>query len=204
MTTRTITTDATARRETDPELATVEVTVTGDGEKASGARALARDRAATIHDSLSTVSADQIRTVDIQVEDATEPFTPDIDAQYQATERLHVECVPETAEPVVVEVTDAGGTVQTVTFQVHDQIRRQLQDEALAAAMERAREKASRLAAVEGLAVSDVKSITTREVSTGMDSIVEEALEGSPDTDLSPPPITVSEAVEVVYELTAE
>jgi len=204
MTTRTITTDATARRETDPELATVEINVTGQGNEAADARALARDRAATIRDSLTAVSADQIRTVDIQVEDATEPFTADIDAQYQATERLHVECVPETTEQVVVEVTDAGGTVRSVEFQVHEQVRRQLQDEALAAAMERAREKASRLAAVEGLVVSDVQRITTTEVSTGMDSIVEEALEGSPDTDLSPAPIAVSEAVEVVYELTAE
>lgn len=204
MTIRTITVEATARRDAAPELARVEVTVTGAADEATDARALARDRAATVRDSVTPVSADRIRTVDIQIEDATEAFGPDIEAQYQATERLHVECVPETAETVVVDVTDAGGTVQTVQFQIHDSVREQLQDDALAAAMERTREKASRLAAVEGLVVSDVQNITTRDANAGMDSIVEEALERSPDTGLSPATVGVSERVEVVYELAAE
>jgi uncharacterized protein YggE len=205
MTTRTITTEATARRETTPELATVEANVKAEGPEATAALAQARDRTATIRDTVTAVSADHIQTVDLQVADATEPFGPDIDGQYQATGRLRLKCVPETAESVVVDVTDAGGTVETVQFQIHDQVRRQLQDEALTAAMERARQKAARLAAVEHLAVGDVQNVTTQHVdgATGMEQIVEDALDG-PDADLSPTPVTVSERVEVVYELTEE
>jgi uncharacterized protein YggE len=91
-----------------------------------------------------------------------------------------------------------------VPFQIHDQVRRQLQDDALTAAMERARQKAERLAAVENLVVGEIQSVTTQNVdgATGMDRIVEDALE-TPDADLSPAPIAVSQRVEVVCELTA-
>jgi uncharacterized protein YggE len=44
-------------------------------------------------------------------------------------------------------VTDAGGTVRGVEFELHEERRRALRDEALAAATERAREKADRVAA---------------------------------------------------------
>jgi uncharacterized protein YggE len=200
---RTITMDATVCRETTPELATVEAKVKAEGDRATAALAQARDRVATVRDSVTEVSADNIQTVDLQVADSTEPFGPDIDARYQATGRLRLTCVPETAESVVVDVTDAGGTVETVHFQIHDQVRRQLQDEALTAAMERARQKADRLAAVENLAVAQVQRVTAQDVdgATGMDRIVEDALD-APDADLSPTPIAVSERVEVVYELT--
>lgn len=202
MTRRTITTDATARRERDPELATVDAKATGEGEEAATARALARDRAATIRESVAAVPADRIQTVEMEVRETTDLFGEDSDAAYRATERFEIACVPETAEAVVVDVTDAGGTVQSVEFHVHDEVRRQLQDEALAAAMERARAKATQIAAAEGLAVAEVQSVTTREISTGMDSIVDDALSGPADDDFSPTPVSVSEGVEVVYELT--
>lgn len=205
MTNRTITTEATARRETTPELATVEANVKAEGGEATAALAQARDRTATIRDTVTEVSADHIQTVDLQVADATELFGPDIDARYQATGRLRLKCVPETVESVVAGVTDAGGMVETVQFQIHDQVRRQLQDDALTAAIERARQKAARLAAAEHLAVGDVQNVTTQDVdgATGMEQIVADALD-APDADLSPTPIAVSERVEVVYELTAE
>lgn len=204
MTPRTITTDAQARREAIPNLATVEARAVGDGDNASAARALAQDRADTIRDAVTVVSAEQISTTNIQVEHTSDVFGEDTDAEYRAKERLLIECVPETAEGVVVEVADAGGTVESVHFHLHEDIRRQLQDEALAAAMQRAREKAERIAAVEGAVVAEVQSVTTREVSTGMNSIVDEALSRPPDTDVAPEPVGVTEAVEAVFELTAE
>jgi len=204
MTSRTLTTDATARREATPDLATVEVTATGDGESAAVARSTARDRAATVRESVTAAPSDRVRTVDFQIEDASEAFAPDIDAGYRATERLRVDCVPETVERVVVDATDAGGTVRDVQFRIHEDVRRRLRDEALAAATNRAREKAERVAAAEGLVVDGVRDVTTGEVSSGMESIVDEALESSPDTDLHPAPVTVSGAVEVVYDLAEE
>jgi hypothetical protein len=70
--------------------------------------------------------------------------------------------------------------------------------------MERAREKAEQMAATEGLAVAEMQEATTREVSTGFDSIVDEALASGPDTDLHPTPITVSEGVKAVFEIDEE
>lgn len=201
---RTITVDATSRRDASPSLATVELTAIGEGESASNARERAHDRAATIGDSLTTASAEQIRTVDVRVEDSAELFEPETDAAYRATRRLHVECTPETAANVVAEATDAGGTVRGVEFHVHEDVRRELQDDALAAAMERARRKAERMAAVEGLRVAGVREVSTKHVDEGMESIVDDALAAGSDLDLQPTPITVAERVEVVYELAEE
>lgn len=204
MTAQTITTNATGRCEATPDLATVEAVAIGEGDSARYARITARDRASTIRESLASVSDDQISTTEIRIQETDEIFDPVTDAQFQATERLHVECVPETAESIVVEVTDAGGTVQSVQFEVYETVYRRLRQEALTAAMERAREKAECIARAEGLTVGEIRDATTREVSTGMEGIVDEALASNPETDLHPAPITVSEGVEVVYELTEE
>ena len=49
-----------------------------------------------------------------------------------------------------------------------------------------------------------MKEATTKDVSPGLDSIVDEALASSTEVDLHPAPITVSESVEVVYEVSEE
>ena len=204
MTARTITTSATAQRTETPDLATVEVTAIGEGDTVAAARTTARDRATTIRESVTAVSADQIQTVDLQIEDTDEMFDPVTDAAYQATERFHIDCVPETAEEVVVEVTDALGTIRNVQFYLHEEVHRRLQNEALTAAMERSREKADLIAATERLDVAGVQDVATKDASTGMESIVDEALASGCDTDLHPERISVSESVEVTYELTED
>jgi uncharacterized protein YggE len=204
MTARTITTSATAQRTETPNLATVEVTAIGEGDSVVAAQTTARDRTTTIRKSVNAVPADQIQTVDLQIEDTDEMFDLVTDAAYQATERLHIDCVPETAEEVVVEVTDANGTIPNVQFYLHEDVHRRLQNEALTAAMERSREKANLIAATEGLDVAGVQDVATKDASTGMESIVDEALASGSDTDLHPEPITVSESVEVTYELTED
>jgi uncharacterized protein YggE len=202
MTSRTITTDAIARCEAAPDLAIVEAVAIGEGESAGAARAIAKDRASTLRESVTDVSPDQVRAVDLQVQDTDEIFDPVTDAPFQATERLHIECLPETAEAVVVDVTNAGGQIQSVQFHLHENKHQELQNEAIRSAMERAREKAEQIASAEGLALAGIQEATTREVSTGLESIADEAFASGPDTNLHPTPITVSERVEVVYELT--
>jgi len=204
MTARTITTSATAQRTETPDLATVEVTAIGEGDSVVAARTTARDRTTKIRESVTAVSADQIQTVDLQIENTDEMWDPTTDTAYQATERLHIDCVPDTAEEVAVEVTDARGTIRNVQFYLHEDIHRKLQNEALTAAMERSREKAEQMAATEGLAVAGVQDVATTDGSTGMENIVDEALGSGSDTDLHPEPITVSESVEVTYELTED
>lgn len=199
----TVTTEAVSRREATPELATVEVAVVGEGETAATARERVRDRSATLRASLTetTVDADRVRRTELRVESTDQQFDSATDAAYEATERLVVDCVPETAEAVVVAATDAGGTVRTVDFHLGESVSRRLQDEALEAATGRAREKAERIAAAEGLTVAGVREVTTRDVPTGMNSIVDAALAHGPEMDLQPDPTTVAAAVEVVFEL---
>lgn len=204
MASRTITTDAIGRCEAVPNLATVNAVVVGEGETASAARATANDRAATLRESITDVAIDQIRTVDIQVQDTDEVFDPVTDAPFQATERLQVDCVPENAESVVIDVADAGGRVETVEFQLHEDSHQDLQNRAINSAMKRARQKAEHMAAAEGLTVAEIQEATTKEVSTGFESIVDEALASGPDAELHPAPMAVSERVEVKYTLQEE
>ncbi|USZ69166.1 SIMPL domain-containing protein [Halorussus salilacus] len=203
MTQPTITTDATARRDAPPDRAVIAVTAIGEGDSAAVARESARDRAATVRESLAedARSPDRIDTVELRVEDAAQAFDPDTDAPYRAVERLRIECHPEAASEVVVRATDAGATVRNVSFDLREDERRRLQDEALAGAMERAREKAERVAASEGLAVGGVLDVSTTDDDAGMSSIVDDALAGNGGDDLGPTPVVASETVEVVYEL---
>jgi uncharacterized protein YggE len=154
-----------------------------------------------IEDAVTAAPADRIQTVDVRVEDTEEVFAPDGDAQYQSTEKLHIACAAETAEEVVVEVSDAGGCVETIDFYVHEDVNQQLQEEALAEATEQARRKADRIAAAEGLSVSRVEEIRTGDESSEMGSIVDTALERYDADNFHPTPVTVSEAVTVTYAL---
>lgn len=165
---------------------------------------MAKERASTVRESITDVSTDQIRTVNLKVRESDEMFEPVTDALFQATERLHIDCVPKTTESVVVSVTNAGGRIQNVEFQLHEDTRRELQNEAICSAMVRAREKAEQIAAAEGLALVGVQEAATKEVSTGLESVVDEALAANPDTNFQPAPITVSAGVDVVYELSQE
>lgn len=201
MNARTITTNATGTGETTPDLATVEVNATGEGETATVARAAARDRVSAIRDSVETADPNRIRTVDFQVETSDEPFGPCTDAEYWARERLEIDCVPETAESIVIEATDAGGTVKSIEFDLHEDVYHELSDRALSEAMARAREKAERIAAAEDLVVGRVLDVTTTDTDTGMESLLDEAISSDPGTDIHPTPLEVVETVEVIYEL---
>lgn len=199
----TITTEATGSSEAVPELATVELLVTGGGKTAGDARGRLDDLSATLRASLTEtgIDADRIRRVDLQMEPTAEMFDPRTDAAYEATERLVVDCVAETAESVVLTASDAGGSVRDVGFHLGESVRRRLQDEALEAATVRAREKAERVAAAEGLTVAGVRELSTRDPSTGMNSLVDEAMDFGEDVAFNPSPVTVSATVEAVYEL---
>ncbi len=204
---QTLTTAATDDRTAVPERAVIEVMAIGEGESATTARRTARDRAETVRTALRGTDDDTVRiaTVELTVEDETALFEPDDSAPYQAVERLRVECLPEAVADLVVLATDAGGTVPDVAFELRDEVRRQLEADALAGAVERAREQAERMAAAHDLALDGVRSMTTIDDDCfGMSSIVDDALAAGAEADLSPEPITVSESVEVVYELADE
>jgi uncharacterized protein YggE len=199
MVSRTITIQASAREEAVPDLAQVEVKLVAPAEAAVDAQTRLRDRAATLRESVTTVSPDQIRTVNRRIEETSEVFEPATDAPVQATEHFHIDCLPETAADVIVEVADAGASVTDIQFHLHDDVRQDLQNDALRAAMTRARDKAEQMAAAEGLTVGNVQQAAIQD--TGMESIVDEALAMAPDKELQPDPIGVTQEVEVTYAL---
>jgi uncharacterized protein YggE len=201
MTDRTLTVQAAATREQTPDLATVELSAIGEGDSVAAARAASRDRAHIIENTVTAAPADRIKTVDVRVEDTEEAFSPDGDAQYQSTEKLHIACAAEMAEEVVVEVSDSGGRVQAIEFYVHEDVNQQLKEEALTEATERARRKADRIAVAEGLSVSGVEEIRTGEESSDMGNLVETALGRYEADNFYPAPVTVSESVTVTYAL---
>jgi uncharacterized protein YggE len=204
MSSKSITVEAVGRCESVPDSATIEALAIGESESANDARAIAKDRALTIQESITDISTDQIRTVEIQVQDTDEMFDPATDAPFQATERFNIDCLPTNAESVVMDITNADGQIQTIQFQLHGDTLRELQNKAINSAMKRAREKAEQMAAAEGFAVTEMQEATTKDVKTGFENLADEMLASSPDTDLHPSPLTVSEGVEAVYELSEE
>lgn len=201
MTDRTVTAEATGRRTETPDLATVEARAIAGADTASAARKSAQDLAVTIRSAQTTVDPDRVQTTEIRVKESTELFEPETDKRFQGIERLRIDCVPETAEAVVVDTLEACGTVQSVEFGFHKDVRERLQNEALDAAVARAREKAERLARAEESTVGRVRELMMTDERSGMDGLVEDALCDHDGPDLQPTPITISQSVEVVYEL---
>ena len=200
MQSQTVTVDAVGRSATAPDVALVEAYVTGPGDSASDARAIVADRAATLRESITAVTPEQVTTVEMQVQDTTKAFDAVADAPFEATERFQIECAPNQAETVVLDVASGGGQVQTVQFQLLETTRRSLRNDALDTAMDHAREKAERIAVAEDLTITTMHEVTMKDVSSGFESIADEALASSPDTDVHPAPVTVAERVEVVYQ----
>ena len=196
VTARTVTTTASATRAAAPDSATVAVTALGEGASAARARDRARNRAATIRTAIEATAEVTVETVDHRVTNSAATFEPETDAAFRAVEECHVRCEPAAVDTVVVEVTDSGGGVDHVQFALTDAARAELQEEAMTAAVDRARQKADRLAAAEGPA----QTITTKPARPGGEP-VDDAWESDPT--VHPAPISVTERVEVAYELVA-
>ncbi|WP_165857837.1 SIMPL domain-containing protein [Halonotius pteroides] len=198
--TGTVTATASATRAAAPDSATVAVTALGEAASAARARKRARNRAATVRTAIEATVEVGIETVDHRVTNSAVTFEPETDAAFRAVEEFHVRCEPDAVATVVVEATDGGGGVDHVQFALTDTARADLQAEAMTAAVDRARRKADRLAAADGLAVGAARSITTQPARPGNEP-VDDAWESDPS--VHPAPISVTERVEVEYELTA-
>ena len=198
--TGTVTATASATRAAAPDSATVAVTALGEAPSAARARKRACNRAATVQTAIEATVEVGVETVDHRVTNSATTFDPETDAAFRAVEEFHVRCEPEAVATVVVEATDGGGGVDHVQFALTDTTRADLQAEAMTAAVDRARRKADRLAAADGLAVGTARSITTKPARPG-----NEAVDGAWESDpaVHPAPISVTERVEVEYELIA-
>lgn len=191
-----VTVEASGRVTAHPNKAVVEFVAFGGGASAGGARRVSSDRATALREALSDVRTGEVRTVDIEVNDVNEMFDPEVDDDFLGRERMEVVCDPTTAEEVVLRVTDAGGRVESVQFQLHEEVRQEAENEA---AMANARRKAERVAAAESRTIQQLDEITVQGDPDGFDDIVDEALDG--DADLAPSPIPVTQTLTAEYLL---
>jgi len=200
----TITTTATGQAETLPDTARIELEIIAEADTAKAARQTVTDHEATLRDTLLTetsLSQDQIRATGFEVRHQEDQFEPSqTDPDYRAVKDIHVDIQPKHAGDIVVTATDAEASLRHVGFSITDSTRSNLEEQALANAVEKARGKSETLASAEGATVGTVLNLEAREPS-GMQTIVDDALEFGSDHDFQPNPISVSVEVEATYEL---
>ncbi|ELY45608.1 SIMPL domain-containing protein [Natronorubrum bangense] len=200
----TVTTIATGQADTLPDKTRIKLEIIAEGDTAEAARQAVADHEATLRETLLTetsLSLEQIRATGFEVRHREDQFDPSqTGSDYRAVKDVQVDTQPGHVGDIVVIATDAGASVASVGFSITDSTRGDLEKQALANAMEKAREQSETLASVEDATVGTVLNVETREPS-GMQTIVDDALEIGSDHDFQPSPISVSGEVEVTYEL---
>jgi uncharacterized protein YggE len=179
--------------------------VAGRDDVAEIAHERASNTEASLRAALSAadVPKDCIRRTDAQLEDRDNGFEIHTDdPEYRAEFSMVIDCVPEQASDIVDAVLDAGdgSGIERITFDVGDEERLRLGEQALDEAMSVARRKAEAIAAAEGLTVGDVLEVATDNMPSGMDSIVDDAL-GPSESGFHPNPVEIETSVEATFEL---
>ncbi|UIP00029.1 SIMPL domain-containing protein [Halobaculum sp. CBA1158] len=200
-----ITTDGTATVSAEPDLARITVAVEATAENASAAR--------------SAVAADVERLRSALTEAGYEPETvdfrlsPEYDHSrderelvgYRAAHTLTFETEPDDAGSAVDTAVDNGATrVQNVQFTLTDERRAELREEALADAVDDARDTATTVADAANRSVGTELSIAVGSagVSPYEPRVAYETVAAdSASTSFEPGSVTVSATVTVTYEL---
>ena len=202
----TVTVGASASVEAAPDLTVVRVAVEATAESAEEAR------------STVAAAAERMRAAlrDAGVPDenvSTEAFNvyPQYDYSdetrelvgYRAVHAYRVEVAPDRAGEVVDLAVGNGATsVYGVSFELSDQARQDLREEALTAAVENARADAETVAAASNASLGDVRSISTSDGGDGGPiPFAEDRGAGGASTVVEPGTVRVTASVTVVYDL---
>lgn len=136
--------------------------------------------------------------------DRGEPVAPE-SLPYDATESITVtlHALDRLGEVLSAAVDEAGVEIESVTFAFRTRTQRTLQREAIADAVETARQKAEAAAAAESLALGDVRSMVTEAGSRPHRTAAGRPLAMDMDESgaVESGPIDVQVSVEVAYEL---
>lgn len=210
MSEHTITTTATGRASAPPDEVDITFSASALEPDVTGARRAVAEQATLLREALDAVDVpdEQVRTVRFRIrqrspdrgehpEDAPQP--------YHATETIGVTLLDldRLGETLSAAVEQAGVEIDEVGFTFRTETRRALQREALADAVETARNKAVAAAAAEDLALGEVRSIVTddgsrpRRTSAGRQLAVDTTESGT----LESGPIDIQVRVEVEYDL---
>ncbi|MCU4753452.1 SIMPL domain-containing protein [Halobacteria archaeon AArc-curdl1] len=200
----TVTITATGHVEALPDKVKIEIEVPAEADTAHETRQAVNDHENRLRDALLTetsLSKNQIRATGFQVRHREDQFDPgQIESEYRAVKEFQVHTQPERTGDIIVTATDAGASIQYVEFSLTESTRTGLEEEALKHAAENARQKAETLVQAEDATVGPVSKLEESEPS-GMQTIVDDALQAGSDTDFQPTPISVSVEIKATYEL---
>lgn len=204
----TVTVGASASVEAAPDLAVVRVAVEATAESAEEARATVADDAERMRAALreAGVPDGNVSTEAFNVypqydySDETREFVG-----YRAVHAYRVEVAPDRAGEVVDLAVGNGATsVSGISFELSDEVRQELREEALTAAVEKARADAETVATASGGSLGDVRSVSTSDGGDGGPGPIPFTESRSADdasTVVEPGTARVTASVTVVYEL---
>lgn len=212
MTDQTITITAVGRTSSPPDEVDLQFEARGVDPDVTTARRAVADRALALREELDAVGIpdERVRTSRFRIQqgppDHRRPSESDPETQpYRATEVITVVLfdLDRLGDVLSAAVDDAGVEINEVAFTFQTGTQRDLQQEAIADAVDTARRNATAAAAVEDLTVGSVQSIVTdsgsrpRQLRAGQALAMETGASGSPESG----PIEVSVSVEVEYRL---
>lgn len=198
----TVTVSTATSVERAPDQATVTVAAVGRGDTAAAARTNLTGDASAVERALEDAGAN--------VTSSQFSVSPEYESRDSGREQVGYVAV-QTIEAETSNVSSAGSLIDSavdngadrvhgVTYGLSDRTRTTAREEALTAAIERARDDATTLAAAENRTVGDAISVQTRD--SGRLTVQREAAtEADSQTNLSPGPIAVDTEVTVTYEL---
>lgn len=188
----------------DPDLAVISVAVNSFSRSADSARAMTAER---VNDLLAAL--DEAGVADDAVTTTSYSLTPQYDYRdgttrtigYRAVHSMQIEVAPDDAGRIVdVSVGAADVEVWSVSFTLTDERRNELRTEAIAAAVNFAKNDADAAATAAGLTVVGVESINIgSQPSYGPYPYYAEARAEDSSTTFNPGPVTVSATVTVTY-----
>jgi uncharacterized protein YggE len=224
---RTIAVRKTGEVEAPPDLAILDFAVESRGETASSVRDDLSERAEDLYQALLDygLSEDAVTTGEFRIhqrvdhramrEDGVDPESEAAREEYQYYEgrqsfTVELEDVDATGEVIDTAVDAGADDVGRIVFTLSEETRAELREEAIATAVEKAREEAAYTADRVGMSVVDARRVDT---SGGGVRPVREEYEGAGDaratptaapperTELEPGDVTVTASVEIVYDM---
>lgn len=203
MSTRTITVFGEGSTQFRSDRAVIRFQTSGGGEQPIDAYQTVADHTMTLRESLLDIGCDrsQLKITDCTVEHRSNLFDPPADApQYTGTESLIVRGDTEIIRERLVAGIETGAEVVEVQSVVSDEQRSKLRSQALAEATTEARTHAQAIADAEDVELGKLIDID-EESSSGMQSIVDDALEHPGPDNLVPGSIEISARVAATFEM---
>lgn len=202
---RTIEVSATGEVEADPDQARARIGVEATGDSADAVEAELAERADALR-----AAFDDLGIPEENVESDRYTIRPEREGDgYRGHHRFRVvvEDVDRVGEVIDAAVAAGADDVGRISFELSDETRAALRDEALDEALANADEEALHVAENRGVAITGTKSVSTRNVDVVPVRADGAALAAEADaadgagarTDVESGPVTVSASVDVVY-----